>query len=196
MARSKSKRELRFKPKFKEYAPAGERSGSIVLLHEEIEAIYLMDYSGMYQEQAAASMGISRTTLSRIIKSARTKVSTALINGKTLLIDDEKEEFTIAYITQSSEGYGALGVREEYLVFVEIAHEEIMSQEILLNPLYGTEEKPTHILPDILYSRGVNYFIAGNAGIGLSSALMTKGIFTIVRDTIVSDSDLLSIIRE
>jgi len=196
MARTKSKRELRFKPKFKEYAPVGERSGSIALLHEEIEAIYLMDYSGMYQEQAAASMGVSRTTLSRIIKSAHTKIATALINGKTLLIEDEKEEFTIAYITQSPKGYGTLGIREEYMVFVDIAHEEIMSQEILPNPLYDTDEKPTHVLPDILYSRGVNYFIAGNAGIGLSSALMTKGIFTIVRDTIASDSDLLRIVRE
>ncbi len=196
MARIKSKRELRFKPMFREFVPEGKNNGSIALLHEEIEAVYLMDYNNMYQEEAATSMGVSRTTLSRIINSAHTKIATALINGKTLLIEDEKEEFTIAYITQSPEGYGTLGIREQYLIFVQIANEKILNQEIIPNPLYDTEDKPTHILPNIFWDKGVNYFISANAGIGLSSALMTKGIFTIVKDTIINKSDLLRVIEE
>ena len=195
MARGKSKRELRFKPTFREFAPVGKSSNSITLLHEEIEAVYLMDYNNMYQEQAAVSMGISRTTLSRIINSAHTKIATALINGSTLLIEDEKEEFTIAYSTSNPKGSSTLGVREEYLLFVKIAHQTILSQEIIPNPLYGTHDKPTHILPETLWERGVNYFIASDAGIGLKSALMTKGVFTIVKESL-REEDIVNIIKE
>ena len=53
---------------------------------EELEAIRLVDYKGMKQEDAAGKMGISRRTLARELKSARKSISDALINGKAIEI--------------------------------------------------------------------------------------------------------------
>jgi len=50
---------------------------------DEFEAIRLIDS----QEQAARRMQISQPTLSRILKSARKKISDAIINGKAIKIE-------------------------------------------------------------------------------------------------------------
>jgi predicted DNA-binding protein (UPF0251 family) len=54
---------------------------------DEIEAIRLADYEGLYQEEAAAKMKISRQTLGRILNLAHRKVAEALIQGKALKIE-------------------------------------------------------------------------------------------------------------
>jgi len=179
MARTKSKRELTFKPKFKNFAPSGVESETIKLLHEEIEAIYLMDHKELYQEDAALSMGVSRTTFSRIIKSARKKVAMALINGKALYIQDEKAEYSLAFICDDEELFGNLSIKNQYLIIVKIENENIRSVETVLNPIYKTDLKPTHFLPEILSAKEVNYFIVPDAGEGLKNSLLTKGIFII-----------------
>ena len=46
-----------------------------------MEALYLMDLLGLYQEAAAEKMEVSRPTFARIIKSARHKVALALAWG-------------------------------------------------------------------------------------------------------------------
>jgi predicted DNA-binding protein (UPF0251 family)/predicted Fe-Mo cluster-binding NifX family protein len=184
MARNKSKRDLKFKPQFKSFAPLGIEVETIILLHEEIEAIYLMDYQNLYQEDAALSMGVSRTTFSRIIKSARTKIATALINGKKLIIQDEKKGFCVAFICEDSASFGQLSVRNEQLVFVQVDEKVIKNIEIIKNPIYNSDQKPTHVLPKLLLSKGVNYFLSADAGEGLQSSLAAKGIFTISKDSL------------
>ena len=57
------------------------------LTFDEIEAIRLADLEGMYQEQAAESMNISRQTFGRIIDSAHKKIAEALVKGKALKIE-------------------------------------------------------------------------------------------------------------
>jgi len=47
---------------------------------------------GLYQEQAAERMGVSRPTLGRIVESARRKVAEALIRGKVLRIEGGRIE--------------------------------------------------------------------------------------------------------
>ena len=54
---------------------------------DEIEAMRLADLEGMYQEQAAERMDVSRQTFGRIITSAHRKVAEALVEGKALRID-------------------------------------------------------------------------------------------------------------
>jgi predicted DNA-binding protein (UPF0251 family) len=54
---------------------------------DELEAIKLVDFMGMYQEEAAGHMQVSRQTLGNTLRSARTKIADALINAKTLKID-------------------------------------------------------------------------------------------------------------
>jgi len=59
----------------------------IVLTLDELEAIRLADFKGLYQEQAAEKMNISRQTFGRIIDSAHRKISEALIKGKALKLE-------------------------------------------------------------------------------------------------------------
>jgi predicted DNA-binding protein (UPF0251 family) len=54
---------------------------------DEFETIKLIDFMGMYQDEAADRMEVSRQTLGNMLRSARTKIADALINAKTLKID-------------------------------------------------------------------------------------------------------------
>jgi predicted DNA-binding protein (UPF0251 family) len=60
----------------------------VTLALDEVEALRLADLNGLYQEQAAAQMRISRPTFSRVIEQARRKVADALIHGKALRIEE------------------------------------------------------------------------------------------------------------
>jgi uncharacterized protein len=53
---------------------------------DEFEALRLADLEGLYQEQAAARMGVSRATFGRIVEAAHRKVAEALVHGKSLRI--------------------------------------------------------------------------------------------------------------
>jgi predicted DNA-binding protein (UPF0251 family) len=71
------------------FKPCGRPNHSLerVFLNEdELEAIRLMDFEGLYQEDVAKEMGVSRPTISRILKNARAKIADALINGKSIEI--------------------------------------------------------------------------------------------------------------
>jgi len=71
----------------------------LVLTYDELEAMRLADLADLYQEEAAASMQISRQTFGNIVRSARKKVADALVNGKAIRIEGgvcsvaEKEVF-------------------------------------------------------------------------------------------------------
>jgi predicted DNA-binding protein (UPF0251 family) len=54
---------------------------------DEFEALRLADLDGLYQEQAAERMKVSRPTFGRIIDSAHRKVAEALVKGKALRIE-------------------------------------------------------------------------------------------------------------
>jgi predicted DNA-binding protein (UPF0251 family) len=51
-----------------------------------LEALRLADVEGLYQEEAAKRMGISRPTFARVLASARSLVADALVNGKAVEI--------------------------------------------------------------------------------------------------------------
>ncbi|MCX5796715.1 MAG: DUF134 domain-containing protein [Elusimicrobia bacterium] len=59
----------------------------IVLGFDELEALRLADLEGLYQEDAAARMQVSRPTFGNIIRSAHAKIAQAIINGKALRIE-------------------------------------------------------------------------------------------------------------
>lgn len=54
---------------------------------DELEAVRLADLEGLYQEQAAQRMNVSRATFGRIVESAHHKIADALINGKAIKIE-------------------------------------------------------------------------------------------------------------
>lgn len=52
---------------------------------DELEAVRLADLEGLYHEEAAMRMGISRATFGRVLASARRKIADALIHGKSIV---------------------------------------------------------------------------------------------------------------
>ena len=58
----------------------------VALTVDEFEAIRLADLEGLYQEDAAKKMNISRQTFGNIIESARKKVADTIVNAKALKI--------------------------------------------------------------------------------------------------------------
>lgn len=72
------------------FKPCGVRRReleAVTLKADELEAIRLSDYEGLYQQECANNMGISRTTFSRILQSAHKKIADALINSKAIGIE-------------------------------------------------------------------------------------------------------------
>lgn len=71
------------------FKPAGKpvrQLKQVELGPDEFEAIRLADMEGLYQEEAAEKMGISRATFGRIVEEARRKIATALVQGRALII--------------------------------------------------------------------------------------------------------------
>ncbi len=54
---------------------------------EEYEAIRLIDYLGLTQEECAAQMAVARTTVQRIYETARKKMAQFLVTGGSLQIE-------------------------------------------------------------------------------------------------------------
>ncbi|MBN1534584.1 MAG: DUF134 domain-containing protein [Spirochaetes bacterium] len=88
MARDKCCRTVGCLPDATCYRPEGAGSGcqETVLTLDEFEAIRLADHEGLYQEEAAARMKVSRQTFGRIIDEAHRKIADMLVNGKALRI--------------------------------------------------------------------------------------------------------------
>jgi len=83
-------RRIGFVPGVTYFKPAGiplRNLEEVVVTLDELEALRLADLEGLYQEQAAEQMKISRPTFSRVAEAARRKVADALINGKALRLE-------------------------------------------------------------------------------------------------------------
>jgi predicted DNA-binding protein (UPF0251 family) len=72
---------------FKPRAKATSSKAIIVLSLDEFEAVRLLDYECFSQIQAAKKMRVHRSTVSRIISSARAKIAKALVDINTLKIE-------------------------------------------------------------------------------------------------------------
>lgn len=90
MPRPCKRRRVRGRPKESFFKPAGlqlKELKEVDLDYSELEAIKMIDYREIPQEEAAKRMEVSQPTFSRILKSARKKVSEALVEGKAIKIE-------------------------------------------------------------------------------------------------------------
>lgn len=90
MPRPKNVRKVSNIPEISYFKPRGipvTELEEVILSFEELEAIRLVDLEGLYQEQAADKMGVSRQTFGRIIDLAHKTIADAVINGKAIKID-------------------------------------------------------------------------------------------------------------
>lgn len=87
MARPSRCRRICLEPKYDSFAPCeGAKTGRLTLTVDEFEAIRLIDYEDKTQEECAAQMGISRTTVAEIYSHGRKKLADFLVNGRELTI--------------------------------------------------------------------------------------------------------------
>lgn len=89
MPRPKKWRIVEFVPGDLYFVPAGKPKCDLeeeVLKVEEIEAVRLKDIMNLSQDECAEKMQVSRQTFQRILGEARTKVATALLEGKALRV--------------------------------------------------------------------------------------------------------------
>jgi len=83
-------RHIAFKPDTDLFVPAGtpmRMLEQVSLTLDELEALRLADLQGLYQEEAAKQMKVSRQTFARIVEKARRKVADALIHGRALRLE-------------------------------------------------------------------------------------------------------------
>ena len=90
MARPVKSRTICSEPKINIFGPRNLSEEIYVDMSlEEFEAIRLIDYNNLTQEECASFMGVARTTVQKIYDDARGKIADALVNGRTLKIEVE-----------------------------------------------------------------------------------------------------------
>ena len=90
MSRPQKNRIIKEPPVFSQFKPVGIMGRiveTVVLSLDEYEAFRLSDHLGFSQEEASSEMEISRPTFTRLIETARKKVSEMIVNGKMLIIE-------------------------------------------------------------------------------------------------------------
>ena len=185
MGRDKLKRNLQFKPVCREFRAVGCNSNNTIhLLHEELEALYLMNIKGLYQADSAKAMGVSRPTFARIIKNAREKVTMMLISGANLKIEDEKKSCLVLIPSQSEKEIINSTPSARYLHIYEVEDKNITKKNIIKNPVVKNNLRPAQIIPSISTKKDINFFISSNIGEGLRSALLSKGIYSFIENEI------------
>ncbi len=99
MPRPRMNRRICHRPPVGFYKPQGVPLGSlrgVTLTLDGLEAIRLADAEALDHEAAAASMGISRPTFSRLLAEARGTVARALANGWAIRIEGGNYEMAEA----------------------------------------------------------------------------------------------------
>lgn len=94
MTRPKKSRCIACKPNCFFFKPRGIPLADLeesVLLLDELEALRLADVEGLYHEEAALQMKVSRATFGRVLSEARHKVAEAILRGRALRIDTEEK---------------------------------------------------------------------------------------------------------
>jgi len=107
------------------------RLEEVALSVDELEALRLADLEGLYQDEAAARMGVSRPTFARIVEASRRRVAEALVHGRALRIaggpvafvgqrqfrcEECRGEWSLPFGTGRPEGCPACGARSFYRI--------------------------------------------------------------------------------
>ncbi|HPJ02826.1 MAG TPA: DUF134 domain-containing protein [Candidatus Limiplasma sp.] len=89
MPRPRKRRNICCLPDISEFMPVGmhgRQHDIVILAIDEYEAIRLIDYEGLSQEECSDNMNIARTTAQQIYANARKKIARALVEGLPIRI--------------------------------------------------------------------------------------------------------------
>jgi len=92
MPRPRLYRRVRFRPRVTFFKPQGvplRFLETIILTHEELEALRLKNIEDLDQIEAAKKMKTSQSTFQRILASAYKKIAQALTQGKAIVVEEE-----------------------------------------------------------------------------------------------------------
>jgi len=193
MGREKTKRNLVFKPAFKDYIPENKSYNGIThLLDEEMEAIYLMDILDLYQEKAAESMKVSRPTFTRILKNARQKLTRAIVYGNKISIEDANTPYIVAICSASKDNFESMLSTNQYISIYKIEDNEVTLIKSIESEAYVKTSKPAIVLPQIFLDFNVNIFLSTKIGEGLKNSLLAKGI-QVIEKQITNKEDLINL---
>lgn len=204
--RKKIERNLATRPLFTKFGVVGNlQKETITLTHDELEAIKLADLDDRYHEECAKELDVSRSTFSRIIKSARHKVALMLLFGKTLEVAVEDKPFTLAYPSNDRITIAKKAILATYFVVCEVESGEIKKMSFINNPVVENLKKsglvPTEdhdgknleagrILPPLF--EGVNIALFLEIGDGLKRNLEGVGVSVVV----TKEADAAKAIKE
>jgi len=188
MPRPKQCRRICGYPDYWSFIPEGlENPDTIVFTLDEYEAVRLIDYQKLTQEECAAAMEVSRATVTNIYESARFKIAEALVNGKRIRItggsyridsipasakiNEKGENIMRIAVTYEQEMVGQHFGRTEQFKFYDISDGEIKSTQII-----DTNGTGHGALAGFLRAAEVETLICGGIGMGARMALEDIGI--------------------
>lgn len=103
---------------------------------DELEALYLADFRGLYQETCAKELGVSRPTFAKLIKSARRKCAQMLLHGKGIELTSLKTRYLLAYPTDDRVTIHAQFLVARFFAFATVENDTILSIAYKENPIY------------------------------------------------------------
>ena len=203
MPRPRKCRRICAMPGVTEFAPRYRNSvtDSIVLGVDEYEAIRLIDYEGLSQEQCGEHMVIARTTVQQLYADARRKIAEAIVEGCTLLIEGGSYELCngkdrpcgrgrcdcdpLPPLYEEQKGGSNMRIAVTYengQIFQHFGHTEtfkiydIQNGKINAAVVIDTNGSGHGALAGLLKQYKVNVLICGGIGGGAQNALREAGI--------------------
>ena len=147
--RKKIERSLNFRPLCRRYGPLDREAGDLLKMrHDELEALRLADFEGLYHEACAERIGTSRTTFSRILKSARHKMAQVLLFGRSLEVEASDRPFLAAYPSVDRVHIADNPILAPFYVLAEIDKGKIVGMKFLENPITEKLKRENIALPE------------------------------------------------
>lgn len=201
MPRPQKKRYVCKEPENGIFVPCGGENGKVELLVEEYETLRLIDLGNFTQEECAAQMQVSRTTVQSIYEQARRKVADSIVNGKRLLIQGGEYETCKNYERRCGKNckgfcfrrFNEEHIKKEYIMRIAVTYQDgeifqhfghtekfeiydVENGKIVDRNLIDTNGSGHGALAELLKSIKVDVLICGGIGGGAQSALSEAGI--------------------
>ncbi len=181
MARPCKKRWVCSEPRCRRFGPSDVSNAEEVILNlDEYECIRLIDYEGLEQEQCAVQMGVARTTVQAIYKSARKKLADSLVNARHLRIEGGDVvmimpkgghiNMRIAVTYEDGQIFQHFGHTQMFKVY------DVEDGKVVASQIVDTNGQGHGALAGFLFGGGVDVLICGGIGGGAQMALADAGI--------------------
>ncbi len=175
-------------PEYRSFSPDDvSASENVEMTVDEYEVLRLLDDEGLNQEECAARMGVSRTTVTAIYDAARRKVAEMLVRGKRLLVIGGSYVAPPCDIPESVKIKGDNIMRiavtyENGEIFQHFGHSEqfklydVVDGKIVKEQVVDTNGSGHGALAGFLQAAKADALICGGIGMGAQMALADAGI--------------------